>query len=95
MYYLRLSIYASKLGWFRLSSSSLSFAGVSAQHSPLALSPLTFLSYNFRGLRQYKEKFDPVWEPKYLASRAGLSLPRILINVTSLISGGLRGVLAR
>ncbi|MGH9420115.1 MAG: phosphatidylglycerol lysyltransferase domain-containing protein, partial [Thermoanaerobaculia bacterium] len=23
--------------------------------------------YNFQGLRQYKEKFDPVWEPMYLA----------------------------
>ena len=51
--------------------------------------------YNFQGLRQYKEKFDPVWEPKYLASRAGLALPRILLNVTALISGGLRGVVAR
>ena len=26
--------------------------------------------YNFQGLRQYKEKFDPVWEPRYLASPA-------------------------
>lgn len=51
--------------------------------------------YNFRGLRQYKEKFDPVWEPKYLASRAGLALPRILVHVTTLIAGGLRGVVAR
>ena len=51
--------------------------------------------YNFRGLRQYKDKFDPVWEPKYLASKAGFALPRILMNVTSLISGGLRGVVAR
>jgi phosphatidylglycerol lysyltransferase len=51
--------------------------------------------YNFQGLRRYKEKFDPVWEPKYLASPGGLVLPRVLTNVTSLISGGLRGVIAR
>lgn len=51
--------------------------------------------YNFRGLRAYKEKFDPVWEPRYLASRAGLALPRILVHVAALVSGGLRGVLAR
>jgi phosphatidylglycerol lysyltransferase len=51
--------------------------------------------YNFRGLRQYKDKFDPIWEPKYLASRAGFALPRILMNVSSLISGGLGGVVAR
>ena len=31
--------------------------------------------YNFRGLRQYKEKFHPVWEPRYLASPGGFALP--------------------
>jgi phosphatidylglycerol lysyltransferase len=51
--------------------------------------------YNFQGLRQFKEKFDPVWEPKYLASPGGLALPRILTNLAALISGGLRGVVAR
>ena len=31
--------------------------------------------YNFQGLRQYKEKFHPVWEPRYLACPGGLKLP--------------------
>lgn len=48
--------------------------------------------YSFQGLREYKEKFDPVWEPRYLASPGGFALPRILTNVSSLISGGLRGI---
>jgi phosphatidylglycerol lysyltransferase len=43
----------------------------------------------------YKQKFDPVWEPRYLASPGGLALPRILANITALIGGGLRGVVAR
>lgn len=51
--------------------------------------------YNFQGLRQYKEKFDPVWEPRYLASPGGLALPGIVTNVGALISGGLKGVVAR
>ncbi|HEY8183629.1 MAG TPA: phosphatidylglycerol lysyltransferase domain-containing protein, partial [Thermoanaerobaculia bacterium] len=51
--------------------------------------------YNFQGLRQYKEKFDPIWEPMYLASPGGLALPRILTNLATLISGGLRGVVAK
>lgn len=51
--------------------------------------------YNFQGLRQYKDKFDPVWEPRYLASPGGLVLPRILTNVASLISGGLAGVVSK
>jgi phosphatidylglycerol lysyltransferase len=51
--------------------------------------------YNFQGLRQYKEKFDPVWTPMYLASPGGFALPRILTNVATLISGGLRGVVTK
>jgi len=51
--------------------------------------------YNFQGLRQYKEKFDPEWEPMYLASPGGLVLPRILTNLAALISGGLRGVISK
>ncbi len=42
--------------------------------------------FNFQRLRWYKEKFDPEWEPKYMASSGGLSLPRILANIASLIS---------
>ena len=51
--------------------------------------------YNFQGLREYKEKFDPLWEPKYLASPGGLMLPRMLIDIASLISGGLKGVVTK
>ena len=51
--------------------------------------------YNFQGLREYKEKFDPVWQPRYLASPGGLALPRLLANVASLINGGLRGVVSK
>jgi phosphatidylglycerol lysyltransferase len=51
--------------------------------------------YNFQGIRQYKDKFAPVWEPRYLASRGGLALPRIVTNVAALIAGGLRGVVIK
>ena len=51
--------------------------------------------YNFQGLRQYKEKFNPEWTPRYLASPGGLALPRILTNITTLISGGLKGMVAK
>ena len=49
--------------------------------------------YNFQGLRAYKEKFDPVWHPKYLAAPGGWTLPRSLADVGALISGGLKGIL--
>jgi phosphatidylglycerol lysyltransferase len=51
--------------------------------------------YNFRGLHQYKHKFGPVWEPRYLAVPAGAALPVVLANVASLIAGGLSGVVRR
>jgi len=51
--------------------------------------------YNFQGLRAYKEKFDPEWEARYLASPGKLALPRILAGVTTLVSGGMRGAMGR
>jgi phosphatidylglycerol lysyltransferase len=51
--------------------------------------------YNFRGLHRYKDKFDPEWEPRYMAVPGGIALPVVLANVASLISGGLTGVIRR
>ena len=49
--------------------------------------------YRFEGLRAFKEKFDPVWTPNYLACPGGLAAPRILYEVNVLVSGGLRGLM--
>jgi len=49
--------------------------------------------YHFEGLRSFKQKFDPVWTPNYLASPGGLAAPRILYEVNVLISGGVVGLL--
>jgi phosphatidylglycerol lysyltransferase len=51
--------------------------------------------YNFEGLRKYKEKFDPVWRPRYLAAPDGLAMAGALLDVTALISGGVRNVLRK
>jgi phosphatidylglycerol lysyltransferase len=51
--------------------------------------------YNFQGLREYKEKFDPIWAPRYLVSPGGFALPRILTSLAALIGGGIRGVVAK
>ena len=49
--------------------------------------------YNFQGLRRYKEKFHPEWQPRYLLCPSGMVLPRILTNLVTLISRGSFGVL--
>lgn len=51
--------------------------------------------YNFRGLRRYKEKFDPVWTPLYLASPGGIALPAVLVDLTAFIAGGLTGIVLK
>ena len=51
--------------------------------------------YNFQGLRRYKEKYGPVWRPRYLASPGSLSLPQVLRDLSSLISGGVGGVVGK
>ena len=51
--------------------------------------------YNFQGLRAYKDKFDPAWEPRYLVYPGGLRLPRILADVAALIAGGYRRILLK
>jgi phosphatidylglycerol lysyltransferase len=100
--FIELMLWGKKEGyrWFNLGMAPLS--GLEAH----ALAPLwhrlgAFVFrygehfYNFQGLREYKEKFNPLWEPKYLASPGGVTLPRILINIGSLISGGLKGVVSK
>jgi phosphatidylglycerol lysyltransferase len=44
--------------------------------------------YHFEGLRKYKEKFLPVWRPRYLAASGKFGVAGALLDVTSLISGG-------
>ena len=43
--------------------------------------------YHFEGLRAFKQKFDPVWTPQYLACPRGLAIPQVLLDVNRLISG--------
>jgi phosphatidylglycerol lysyltransferase len=83
--------------WFSMGMAPLS----GFEHSPVAplwsrLGRFVYRHgealYNFRGLRAYKEKFNPVWEPRYLAYPGGLGLARILADVAALISGGYRRI---
>ncbi len=45
--------------------------------------------YNFKGLKRFKNKFFPRWESRYVAYSGNFNLIRSLLDVSSLISGGL------
>ena len=51
--------------------------------------------YNFKGLRAYKEKYDPAWRGRYLACHSVVDVPRVLASVATLTSRGLGGVFGR
>jgi phosphatidylglycerol lysyltransferase len=86
--------------WFSLGMAPLS--GVeSSPVAPLYHRLASFLYehgemvYRFQGLKTYKEKFDPIWRPRYLAYPGGLHLPRILADASALIAGGYRKIFLR
>ncbi|MGQ3213399.1 MAG: bifunctional lysylphosphatidylglycerol flippase/synthetase MprF [Shinella sp.] len=51
--------------------------------------------YNFKGLRAFKSKFHPRWEPRYLAVSNGTGAALAMMDVTFLIGGGVKGVISK
>ncbi len=43
--------------------------------------------YGFQGLRSFKDKFGPRWEPRYIAAPGAWSLPIVLAEVAMLTNG--------
>lgn len=51
--------------------------------------------YNFKGLRAYKEKFNPIWEPRYIALPKGIKQMFVLKDIALLISGGTKEIFTK
>jgi lysylphosphatidylglycerol synthetase-like protein (DUF2156 family) len=51
--------------------------------------------YNFRGVRRYKDKYDPIWQPRYIAAPHKWAIPILLADVGLLSSGGVSGLTKR
>ena len=100
--FIELMLRGSSMGykWFNLGMAPLS--GIDLQPlAPIWSQAASFAFrhgeqfYNFKGLRQYKEKFHPEWTAKYIAYRRGLTVPVVLANITTLISGGIIRTITR
>ena len=77
--------------WFSLGLAPLS--GLEARRlAPIWARAGSFLYrhgeafYGFEGLRAYKDKFGPEWEPRYLAGPHGTAMARALLDLQALVS---------
>ena len=94
--FVRLLLFAQSEGyhWFNLGAAPLSGLSDHALASRWSrIARFVFLHgediYHFEGLHAFKQKFSPVWTPQYLACPSGLGIPQVLLDVNTLISGGI------
>ncbi|HSF93016.1 MAG TPA: bifunctional lysylphosphatidylglycerol flippase/synthetase MprF [Paracoccaceae bacterium] len=51
--------------------------------------------YNFEGLRNFKQKFQPEWRPRFVAVPPGVAPLTALKDVALLVAGGARGLIGK
>jgi len=51
--------------------------------------------YNFQGVRRYKDKYDPLWQGRYIAAPHKWTIPVLMADVGLLSSGGVSGLAKR
>ncbi len=51
--------------------------------------------YGFEGLRAYKDKFSPVWDPRFIGGPHGVSMARAMLDLQKLVSGASGSAAAR
>ena len=83
---------------FNLGMAPLAAVGATRRARPIErLAHQFFLHgeawYNYQGLRRFKERFHPTWEPRYLAYRRPWDWPFAVAATTQLISGRWRALL--
>jgi phosphatidylglycerol lysyltransferase len=100
--FVHLMQYAAEAGytWFDLGVAPLAGVGESAW-SPREERLIRLVYqygnrfYNFKGLRDYKDKFHPQWRSLYLAYPRRALLASVLLDVAAVVAGGYRRVLMK
>jgi phosphatidylglycerol lysyltransferase len=98
--FVSLFLYGKEKGYrrFNLGMAPLASVGeLAGAHLRERLANLLFQHgehwYNFQGLRQFKEKFEPDWVPRYMAYQNAWEWPVAIGYVSALIAGGWGSVL--
>ncbi|MEP7306470.1 MAG: phosphatidylglycerol lysyltransferase domain-containing protein [Acidobacteriota bacterium] len=93
--FVSLFLHAKKLGYqrFNLGMAPLASVGaVKGAHPRERLARLVFQHgehfYRLRGLRFFKQKFEPDWEPRYVSYQTAWEFPIAIAYVSALIAGG-------
>ncbi|AJY10886.1 hypothetical protein AK34_3912 [Burkholderia dolosa AU0158] len=92
----QLALHLKEAGFRKLSLGIAPFSGMGAAKMPSPWHRLGVMVwrfggrfYNFRGLRAFKSKFEPHWEPRYLAASGSVGVFVTLADL-SLLAGGRR-----
>jgi phosphatidylglycerol lysyltransferase len=90
-----LMVWAKARGYGRFTLGIVPLSGIENHHLAPAWAKAAALVfrhgesfYGFRGLRGYKEKFAPKWEPRYVAGPHGIGLIQGLHDISRLIASG-------
>ncbi len=100
--FLRLIEWGAREGYQRFNLGMAPLSGIEGgQAAPLwnRLASMIYMHggrfYNFQGLRLYKEKFHPRWEPRYIASPGGIAMAQVLAGIASLVNRGMGGTVMK
>ncbi len=98
--FLRLMLHGKERGFARFNLGMAPLASVGEERWARPIERLAHLFfrhaehwYNYQGLRRYKEKFNPVWEPRYMAYPRPWDWPAASTTTAVLIAGGWRALL--
>ncbi|AKB12406.1 phosphatidylglycerol lysyltransferase [Methanosarcina thermophila] len=100
--FIKLMLWGKEMGYKHFSLGMAPLSGLeNRQFAPIwhKIGSLIFSHgehfYNYRGVREFKEKFNPVWSPRYIALPKGFKQGLVLKDIAALISGGVKGIFTK
>lgn len=95
--FMEVILWAQERGLKRFDMGAAPLSGLAEQDSPSTVAKLGALIfvrggkfYNFTGIKKYKNKFDPDWEPLFICAKSSLRAGAAAMAVASLTGTGMR-----